>query len=902
MIMKKKPRYIILTPVIVILLAILACSMPGSSGSEPSISVLAPLQGSTFGVGETIIISFRSEGSPTIARVEMSLEGTLIATQEGGSSPFEGAFMWTPQDPGSYNLILTAYDPDGETSPPVGVSVIVEALIEAVEVESSLEEPDVSEESDVPEETEPAETVKPTPQAEQAHPEPAEPSEIVQPIAPFYITDGGYFDFDNASGIHGGAVVYDQPDPALPEITFYNDRITSYELGLFGLWGDTLPTFEECRSAAISDVEIPTKHLLPGTTICFQTDLGNFGYFLVEDRYKDQYGDLVLGFDYALWDPNGSEIPVGQALHTISGTTYPQGIKGKDLDFYRNVQMVDITFEAVSDSLINIVPSAGAQIAIFGSDIPTYQDCADLALDSQPVPVELEPVPDVAPVKAANFVCFRTDEGRLGRLYLKWVYLGSLSAPLPYGDPWAHADFMIVYEGDGILVEYYADTWALPEATPPGLIPQRAADGVESGRIVLPFGDTIDFDLGTSLDDPRAIPDLEFLADENTAQAHLAPWHETVFQSAWGDSPPSYQDCQSANLSNAPINLEIGKYVCFQTSTGRIGSYKVNDFYFDVDNYLYGSAAFFVDLSYTLWAVDGQMVIVHQPAVHVLRSAEEWLQPGAYDLDMELGAIIEDMIFEAISSDQVQLIPAPDVELAYWGLTLPNYQDCVSLPRANEAQTVEVIDVQNFEIPGYKKLSIPAFFCYQTDEGRLGRLEFEGVYENTDAGQTYLLISAESWHLEGDPFQAGEPESIPESSQEPAEEMSEEFIPDEYGVIKSGEVWLPNFSAYDFISENIDQTDFNAGDVIIEYSPENLDGCTGSMFEPGGTMLGPIPDELTSIDVRQVGGFNTGCLPIELGGVYVLIRQTQPGDYVIFRVTAFDADGVTLEYIVGVYP
>jgi hypothetical protein len=872
------------------ILSILACNISTLEEEEPTIQVLAPLQGSTFGVHDTIIVHFLAEADSTIARVEMTLDGVVIAAQEGGPSPYEGVFSWSAPQAGSYNLILTAFNSADSVSPPAGVSIIVEGAVEEKNVPVEQDVPDESDDSEI-EQAEPTEQV-----AQQS----VVPSEIMQPLAPFYLTDGGYFDFDHTSGIHGGAVFFEQPDPALPEINFWNDRIMIYELGFIALWGDTQPTFDDCRSAALSGSEIPTQNLPVGTTVCFQTDRGNFGFFTVQDRYLDQYGDLVMGFDYVLWDAAGIETPVDQALQTISGATYPQGIKGKDLDYYRNIRVVDLTFEAVSDTLIHVIPAAGAQLAVWGPEIPTYQDCTDLALGSQPVPVELEQSPEVTPVREALFYCYRTDEGRLGRLFIKSVYLGWLSAPSPYGDPWASADFRIVYEGEGILVEYYADTWALPDEPPTGLIPQRAAAAALSGRLVMPFATKVDFDLGTTLVDPRSISEFELLANESTGLAQLVPWYETILQAPWGETTPGYADCQAANLTNDAIPLQNGQFVCFQTSTGRIGYYLVNGFYFDAEVYLYNSAEFYADLSYTLWMMDGQMMAVHEP-VHVLGAAQEWLQSGSYDLDMELGAFTEDLTFEVIGADQVQFAPAPGVGLAYWGLTLPTSQDCSTLSLTSETKTVVVSDTQNYDIPGFQKLNIPAFFCYQTDEGRWGRLEFEGIYENQDNGQIHLMIMAETWHSDGDSF--GTVMSGSESVVgEPVEDSASEMVPDEQGVIKSGQIRLPNVSAYDFVSEVIDQKAFSYGDLILENNPDNLEGCFVSLYEPGGTMLGPYPDDLTSIDVGQLGGFTTGCLPMEIDGVYILIRGTKPGDYVVFRVTAFDAEGVTLEYIVGVYP
>ena len=142
--MQRKQKHSILALLISLILMILACGLPSQSGAGLSISVLAPLQVSTFGVGETIEVHFRAEGDSTIARVDMSLDGALIATQEGGPSPYEGSFMWTPSEAGTYNLILTAYDDSNTASAPAGVSVIVEGAV--VEEPEEPKEPEEVEE------------------------------------------------------------------------------------------------------------------------------------------------------------------------------------------------------------------------------------------------------------------------------------------------------------------------------------------------------------------------------------------------------------------------------------------------------------------------------------------------------------------------------------------------------------------------------------------------------------------------------------------------------------------------------------------------------------------------------------------------------------------------------------
>ena len=87
------------------------------------------------------------------------------------------------------------------------------------------------------------------------------------------------------------------------------------------------------------------------------------------------------------------------------------------------------------------------------------------------------------------------------------------------------------------------------------------------------------------------------------------------------------------------------------------------------------------------------------------------------------------------------------------------------------------------------------------------------------------------------------------------------------------------------------------GDVGLEFSPDSLEGCFLSISLEGG-ILGDITGDLADIGKVEPDFLSNGCLPIQVNTVYLMQRWQAPGMVVFFWVTAFDADGVTLEYVI----
>ncbi len=109
--------------------------------------------------------------------------------------------------------------------------------------------------------------------------------------APFYLSDLGYFDFDNGSGIAGLAIVDGQPEPAAPDILFYNDRIVPQEGASLVVRDGPAPGYQDCNRAVLSYADLPTEKLHIGSQVCFQTGEEQTGFITVLDLFLDSYGD-----------------------------------------------------------------------------------------------------------------------------------------------------------------------------------------------------------------------------------------------------------------------------------------------------------------------------------------------------------------------------------------------------------------------------------------------------------------------------------------------------------------------------------------------------------------------------------------------------------------------------------
>ncbi len=272
-----------------------------------------------------------------------------------------------------------------------------------------------------------------------------------------------------------------------------------------------------------------------------------------------------------------------------------------------------------------------------------------------------------------------------------------------------------------------------------------------------------------------------------------------------------------------------------------------------------------------------------------------WLFPGPYDLDLNQAPQTADITFIAENPKAIRFSPSENAKLAYWGNTLPKPNDCAFLSLSKETLIIETTPVKKTDIPGYNQRVIPAFFCYRTDEGRLGVLEFNGTYYNEKADLLYLMILVETWQNSNDEF-------ILTVSPVCDEETTSSAITgttsssDNYAVIASGNITLPNGSTFNFISGQIGN-DTSTADLVLEYDPDHLDGCFISLSK-NSAVLGKVTGALTDIDIQRLSTQNDGCLSIARHNVYYMKRNEAPDEIVLFRVVDFEQESITLQYIV----
>jgi len=96
---------------------------------KPSVEILAPPTGSQVALGEVVEIEYRASDANAVARVDLEVAGQLMDSQNSpvpeGQPTMTGVLTWSADQPGSYTLIVYAYNADRTASDPVGVNVTV---------------------------------------------------------------------------------------------------------------------------------------------------------------------------------------------------------------------------------------------------------------------------------------------------------------------------------------------------------------------------------------------------------------------------------------------------------------------------------------------------------------------------------------------------------------------------------------------------------------------------------------------------------------------------------------------------------------------------------------------------------------------------------------------------------
>ncbi|MBL6983570.1 MAG: hypothetical protein ISR58_20505, partial [Anaerolineales bacterium] len=250
--------------------------------------------------------------------------------------------------------------------------------------------------------------------------EPSEPSPSDQPLTetPLHFPAmHGFFDFDNGTSLQyaGGIVdlsLWPNEDQQLQmELNLFTEGIEP----LFGIWGETEPSYIDCSTASLSTDPIPLTggDLSLGTYICLQTSEGLFGYLRMENLLIDpEFGEQALDLAYAMWDSTGSERILPPSLHTYGNANVSDG-SGKDLDFFKNSQVEDLSFQIVAEE-IEVTPLSGTTLALWGTTFPSKENCESLSLGSEPIKIQKNNLQEI--IDEVSYFCYQTDQGRLGRI------------------------------------------------------------------------------------------------------------------------------------------------------------------------------------------------------------------------------------------------------------------------------------------------------------------------------------------------------------------------------------------------------------------------------------------------------------------------------------------------------
>lgn len=126
--------------IIAALIALAACSSPVAA-TIPSVVIVAPPQGSTYSVGETVAVQSAAADPSGISRVELMVDGALVKQDSPPTLPAPSQFSviqdWTAAGAGQHTLTVRASNPSGG----IGETGIVVNIIAAPSTNVSANTP-----------------------------------------------------------------------------------------------------------------------------------------------------------------------------------------------------------------------------------------------------------------------------------------------------------------------------------------------------------------------------------------------------------------------------------------------------------------------------------------------------------------------------------------------------------------------------------------------------------------------------------------------------------------------------------------------------------------------------------------------------------------------------------------
>ncbi|MBN2499572.1 MAG: hypothetical protein JXB38_02330, partial [Anaerolineales bacterium] len=180
------------------------------------------------------------------------------------------------------------------------------------------------------------------------------------------------------------------------------------------VWGAEEPALADCQDAAFSKDTLMLADLPVGTFICMQTSWGGHGYLRIDGLIPDPHsaGENLLALSYRLWTANETAVVHSPLRAIVRGF---EGEVGTDLDTVAGDGAADVNFR-LEDEFVAVLPANGASLGLWGSTYPSYQDCAAITLSNEnPVLVPRQPYLEYE--AGGAFLCYRTSEGNLGRMF-----------------------------------------------------------------------------------------------------------------------------------------------------------------------------------------------------------------------------------------------------------------------------------------------------------------------------------------------------------------------------------------------------------------------------------------------------------------------------------------------------
>jgi hypothetical protein len=167
---------VLLACVTIVCLAALVIAVAGGGSGTPTVVIQSPVDGARIVVGNEIILQATASGAKDITLLEMSIDGTLVASaaspKPSGASSLTVSKPWRFEAEGRYEVSAVAYTANDKTSRPESVNVeVVAAVGPTTPTPTITTEP--GQPTNTPEPTatathtpEPGETVLPPPQVE----------------------------------------------------------------------------------------------------------------------------------------------------------------------------------------------------------------------------------------------------------------------------------------------------------------------------------------------------------------------------------------------------------------------------------------------------------------------------------------------------------------------------------------------------------------------------------------------------------------------------------------------------------------------------------------------------------------------------------------------------------------